>query len=427
MISHRSIRRGLAAATIAASGACSDSIPTAPGASAWNAQSAFASEGRGTFHRYYAIGTSVSMGWASNGVVAASQRESWPAQLARMAHREMTLPLISGTGCQSPLKAPLATGRRLSNEPAAAPAGTLSCAPLEDGVTLPTQNLAIAAALTRDALFTTPETVTDLSYIQTYSRILPPGHSQITALEASDPKFVSVELGANEVLGASNGIAVPGITLFPVSIWAPLYTQLVNRVQAVTKEGLLVGLVEDVADFPAFRRGSELWAERFAFQAAFNVSVATDCENSDNLLFVPVRVPTAVATGIAMRNAGAGAFTLSCAGAGPTVADYVITPAEAAAINTQLAQMNAHIRNEATRLGFAYAELEALYGRADLKSPFNVVQLMTSMQPYGQLVSLDGVHPTGEGQRIIAEAAAAAIDARYGYGITTTMIASVDR
>lgn len=97
--------------------------------------------------------------------------------------------------------------------------------------------------------------------------------------------------------------------------------------------------------------------------------------------------------------------------------DYVLTPGEADVVNTQLAQMTEHIEAAAHRLGFAYTELEALYGKTDLKPVFSVVQLMTSAVPYGHYISLDGMHPNAEGQRVIAEAAADAIDAEYRYGL----------
>src|SRR5215204_1764097 len=57
----------------------------------------------GDFQRYVAIGTSVSQGWRSDGVNAASQRTSWPAQLTEMAGRELSLPLIAFPGCGAPL------------------------------------------------------------------------------------------------------------------------------------------------------------------------------------------------------------------------------------------------------------------------------------------------------------------------------------
>ena len=358
------------------------------------------------------------MGFRSDGVLAESQQSSWPAQLARMAHREMSLPLISGFGCQAPLTAPLASGRRISGEPAGAPRGTLACADNAEGVVLPTQNVAISAATTRDALFTTPETVTDPNNGPMYPRVLAPGQTQVSAALSQNPKIVSVELGANEVLGSRNGVAVPGVSLFPVFAWAPLYTRLVNEVAATAKHGVLVGLINDVASFPGMRRGSELYADRATFAAAFHVEVADDCDGSTNLLFVPVRVPVAVGTGLARRAAGAPPFVLSCAGAlVATVEDYVLTPEEQAIINTQLAQMNAHIRTEATRIGWAHAELESLYGVANVKAPYSVIQQMTSGQPYGPLFSLDGMHPSAEGSRVIAEAVADALDAKYGLGI----------
>ncbi|MGH7709961.1 MAG: hypothetical protein ACREOG_01680, partial [Gemmatimonadaceae bacterium] len=88
-----------------------------------------ASEGRGWFQRYVAIGTSVSQGWLSDGVLAAGQQASWPAQLARLAQRDMSLPLISGFGCKAPFAAPLITFSRISGEPVNVTDAAAQCAP----------------------------------------------------------------------------------------------------------------------------------------------------------------------------------------------------------------------------------------------------------------------------------------------------------
>ena len=426
MYSIRFTSRALAAAVVAATVACADSpLPTSPTSASLDrgAQLASLSEGRGAFQRYVAMGTSLSMGVASDGAIAASQEQSWPAQLARMADREMTLPLIALPGCRSPFQTPLASGVRLSGEAAGAAAATLSCAPNLDGVRLPTQNVAINGARVSDALFTTPENITDPGNAGITARVLAPGQTQISALESQNPKIVSIEFGANELLPVLSGIAIPGATIVPYATWAPLYTQLIDRAAAVTKYGVLVGLVGDVANIPALRRGSELYADRVTFSAAFNVTVATDCDGSDNLIFVPVRVPTAVATGLAMKKAGAGAYVLSCAAGGPTVKDYVLTPSEAAVLSAQAVQMTAYIKAEAERLGFAYFELNELF-RSDFKPVFSVVQVMTSAEPYGAYSSLDGVHPSAVGQRVVAEAAARALDARYNFGISAQLIAA---
>jgi lysophospholipase L1-like esterase len=118
---------------------------------------------------------------------------------------------------------------------------------------------------------------------------------------------------------------------------------------------------------------------------------------------------------------------MSCAGGGPTTEDNILTPSEAAAVNSLLTRMNAHIKQQARRHHFAHFALEALYGRRDLKAPFDVIALMTTPKPYGLFISIDGTHPSGEGARILAEAAARALDDRYDLHIHPgyrTLIAS---
>jgi len=402
-----------ALAFIVAATACSDAV--APARSTALTRSAASqrdeSEGRGVFQRYVAIGTSLSMGWQSDGVIAATQETSWPAQLAMMAHRSITQPYIDGTGCRSPLIPVLALGKRLSGEGAGQDPSTLSCSGLRAAVEKPVQNLAINAATTHYALYTTPENTQDAANARLIGLVLQSGMTQVSSMVAQNPKFVSVELGGNEILNARSGIVIPRVTVTPYSDWAPDYDKVLDAVQAATKEAVLVGLIDDVSSFPAFRTGNEMWQQRFLF-GALHVTVSTDCMDNQNLLFVPVVVPTAAATAAAV-----GSYTLHCADQGFGKVDFIITPADVAAIKALMAQMSAHIQQEAERRGFAYFALQSLYGRPDAKGQFNPIDLLTSAQPYGPLISLDGVHPTAEGARVLAEAAARAIDARYHHSI----------
>ena len=400
------------AALLALLGACSTDQSTAASSIAPTGVSADRSEGRGALQRYVAIGTSVSMGWQSDGVFFATQAGSWPAQLAAMGGRTLSQPYIDTPGCRSPLVAPLLSFLRVSGESAAADPSTLVCAPLRDGVTLPVNNVSISGALTQDALLTTPQSTTD----RLYSRVLQPGMTQVSTMMALNPKLVSVELGSTEVFAARSGIAIPGVSLFPLELWKSLYGQVLDSVQKVTKMAVVAGLISDASNFPAFRRGAELWDNRLEF-AAFNVAVAPDCNGSPNLLFVPIRVPLAVATGAQLAAQHLGPATLSCAAGGPTDQDLVLTPTELAAVNAQIQAMNAQIRTEATRRGFAFFELGALYDRIGLKGPFSVNALMTSAAPYGPLISLDGIHPSAAGAAVLAHAAAAALNETYGLGL----------
>jgi hypothetical protein len=385
------------------------------------------SEGTGVFHRYVAIGTSVSEGWHSDGVNAEFQQTSWPAQLARLARREIPLPLIASPGCGAPLAAPLASGLRIGGEPAAASFLSRACSSNEPDAALSDGNVAISGARTIHALTATPE-YPDPNYAPLYARTLLPGMSQVTSMEARNPKVVSVELGANEVLGVRNGAVVAGQTVVPVQVWAPQYHEVVERVAAVAKHGVLVGLVDHAISLPSFRTGAELWAARATF-APLYVQVSEDCATapgSENVMFVAVRVPVAAATGAARFRAGLSPAVLSCANApavdgnGIAIQDYVLSSAELAQADAQFAAMNAIVRAEAASHGFAYFALSALYEGAVTKAPFNAVTLMTSAQPYGPYISLDGLHPTAEGSRVLADAAARALNDTYRLGIPTS-------
>src|SRR5204863_226542 len=203
------------------------------------------SEGEGIFQRYVAIGTSISMGVQSDGVYGATQQTSWPAQLARLAHRELSLPVIQAPGCSAPFSAPLATGQRTSGEGAGLDFLLRQCMPNEAGVVLPAGNVAIDGA-----------------------RI----------------------------------------------------------------------------------------------------------------------VPTAVGTGVFYREHGYGPYTLSCANSPAPVVDYILDATDVAAVNTQLAAMNAVIQDEAQTRGFAYFPLGALYEGAATKPAFNAISIMTTAQPYGPYI-----------------------------------------
>jgi lysophospholipase L1-like esterase len=416
------VRRLSSLLAVAALAACGDDTigPTSVPWSAEESTPELASQGRGVFQRYVSIGTSISMGVSSDGVYAASQEMSFPAQLARLAHRELSLPLIEAPGCAAPLVAPLAAGVRTSGEGAGLPFLSRQCAPNVEGVELPAGNVAIDGARTDQALYATPENP-DPGHATQYPRVLPPGMSQVTAMEAQNPKIVSVELGGNDILGAYHGFYLPGVNVVPLAVWESNYRTVTARVDAVAKHAVLVGLLDDLRNFASFRTGDELWVARATF-APFNVVVSDNCANSQNVIFVGVRVPVAVATGAAYKKNNLGAYTFSCANAPSAtgIEDYVLDPSDIAAVNAHLAAMNAVIRDEAQKRGFAYFALGELYERTVTKAPFNAVTLMTSNQPYGPYISLDGIHPTAEGSRVLADAAATALNATYGFGIPTS-------
>jgi lysophospholipase L1-like esterase len=377
---------------------------------------------------YVAIGTSLSMGVMSNGVVGSDQARSWPAQLAALARVPFSQPLIEAPGCQAPLQAPLASLRRVNGESPFVRSAV--CAPLAAGISAPTQNLAISEAITANALGTTPESPSPASWPLRgafYSRVLGSGQTQLTAMLAQRPDLVSVEFGANEVLGARSGLVVPGVTIVPTAAWRPAYDQLIAGVKTAGARVLVVGLLGDATNLPSLRSGAELDAERATF-TELGIALADDCGGSarDNQVNVAGKVVVAYATALAARAAGQPAPVLSCADV-PGTQDFVLTPADIATLDTQLAAMRAHIRAVAEDNGFAFFEIEALYGRRDLKAPFSARTLLFSAEPYGPFISLDGTHPSAAGHRVLAREAAKALNVTYHLAIQRGGARGVER
>jgi hypothetical protein len=402
--------RLVAVAATVSLAACVDS-PYAPSPAVPDAASLQESGGRGVFQRYVAMGTSISMGVASDGVVASTQENSWPAQLARMAGRDISQPFIREKGCHAPIAAPLGGGVRTSGEPILAPAATLGCSPLVDGVSLPTQNVAIDGARVANALGSTPENIADAGRVQLYSRVLPPGATQLTAMAAQNPKLVSVEFGANEILGVQSGIAIAGPPPAPIllpQLFAAQYHQLLDGVAATTpKHVVLVGLSSLTVPIPSFLRATEIGANVAPLAALFNVAVQADCatSNAQNLVYF-VKLATTIQAALAVRQAGGGLVPFTCAAGGPLDADLVLTPAEQTILGAVVTQMNATIQAEAQARGWAYFSLDALYAAPGVRVPLNVVALMTSAAPFGPFLSMVGTLPIAAGQALIAAAAA---------------------
>jgi hypothetical protein len=393
-----------AALTLAA---CTDPVaPPSPPASPSAQRNLQPPTAQEVFARFVALGTSNSQGVQSAGISAATQRAAWPAQLATRAGVAFSLPLVQDPGCSPPLLAPLAANALLLGAFSAFGAGgdlvsavMTTCMPLMPGIVPPTNNVAISGADVHDALTTTiaSATLTSARVGTLYSRVLAPGQTQVTAMLAQQPTFVSVELAANDVLPASTG-RVAAMT--PYANWQADFDQVIAAVQSTGARAVLVGLPNDANAFPSIRRAREFF-NQWPYLLTLGISVSFNCYFSSNSLFLP---------GYLLTLLSKTPTTATCADV-PGAADYVLTASDMVAINARMAQINAHIQAKANANGYAYFALSAVY---DLPKPsLNLYNVLFSNAPFGPNISLDGVHPSAQGQSLLANAAAMAIDARY--------------
>jgi hypothetical protein len=396
--------------------------------------------GASSFAHYVALGTGLSMGVQSGGVVAESQVQAWPALLAHAAGAGFTfaitdtiingvnsfaIPLFRDPGCQPPLIAPLQLGVDLSGA-SIATADTTCAGPLDFTVP-PQNNLAIAGASAYAALNLTPKivlnSVVPFSAVDRarYPLVLASTQSQVTALRIEGATLVSVELGLSEVLGAAtSGLLVPATsyaqtaayTYVPASVFAAVLSAIADSVKLTGAKVVLVS-VPKMSALYALRPASELWADR-AELATFGVNVTADCGTSANFIFTPSRVPALAAifasTGIAQN--------LSCTDV-PGTADAILTAADVSTLDGVVTQMNTQIQQMAQTNGWAFADLTDVYPPAvSSRSPYAASDELTCASPYGKFISLDGVFPNVIGQSAIASVVAGALNAKYGFTLT---------
>jgi hypothetical protein len=398
--------------------ACSDDRTTGPA-------------GQEAFATFVSIGTSVSMGVQSDGVYYASQQHAWPALLAHQAFAtKFTAPLLQGPGCYSPLIAPLQFQRRLSGaQYPSINANDQVCA-LFGAITLPTNNVAIDGATTYAALRVTPETtavapanVESDQRKRLYKAVLLPKNSQVTEMMSQKPTLVSVELGANEVLRTvTGGIVVPAaayrqpdntFTFYPITLWQPQYDAVVDSVAKTGAKAMLVS-VPLIPSLVGVYPGDDFYQQRAAFQS-FGVIVNADCQGNTNLIYAFGKVFTALGS--------PKPYNFTCTD-NPTAADFILTPSDTTFVDNLIRQMNTHIAAQATSHGWAYFDFNGALGKfVTAKGHFSLSAFLSCNRPFGQYVSLDGIHPTADGQQEIANAAADVLNSTYGFNIPQNPVA----
>jgi hypothetical protein len=190
----------------------------------------------------------------------------------------------------------------------------------------------------------------------------------------------------------------------PYADWERDYDQVLAAVQSTGARAVLVGLPNNAANFPSIRRAREFFNE-WPSLLALGITVSLNCYLTSNYIFVPGYVLTLLSKT---------PTTATCADV-PGVADYILTASDMNAINLRMSQMNAHMQAMAVQNGYAYFSLDAVYALP--KPRFSVSNLLFSNSPFGTYISLDGVHPSTQGQSLLAIAAAQAINGAYGVAI----------
>ena len=381
--------------------------------------------GGAMFANYIAIGTSISAGVQSGGINDSTQKQAFPYLLATAMGLTPGVnwfyPSFPFPGCTPPFANPLTT-------PTTYVGGTATtCTLLNPAYVRPYENnLGVPSIRAAQVL-----NITNLAYPRTdtlkAASFITGDRNPIDIVKAAAPTFVTIEMGANDVLGAATH--GDSTLLTPVPTLEAQLTAIYDTVQA-TGADVAVANLPNVTVIPHFSAGVVFFclhtgacpgtpATAPYSSAGFTVdlSCAPTASGGVGDQMLVGFTATATITGVL---AGGGGASLNCGAATATVTTAagtaptgpVLGPKTVLAIATEVVQVDSFIHLQAIARHWAYLDFNGLLAaNKALIPPFP--NFTTPATLFGTLFSLDGIHPTAAGHKALADAFVAAINTQY--------------
>lgn len=354
------------------------------------------SGGSASFSVVAAIGTSVSAGYESGGLVVHHQQKAFPYAFAKQVGAAFAIPSVSAYGLPPLLQIAGWTqgGQPIINNVGRAPGTPTNTQPA------PYNNMAVPGAVLFDV-------TSDARYGSgAFPFIARPGlqlGSILDQVAMLNPTFVTFEMGANEVLGpASQGSGTPIIN---AASFGALLSATLDSLEAL-RPGAHVAIftVPDITSLPYFTTISP----RLDPTGTCRVLGPGPAPLKDNDLVL-------LTAGALLAN-GDGVPTGCTPNAKNTAlpATMVLLEASVTSIQAAVDGYNAAIRAAATARGYALVDLNGLLRQAAATGFVFQGQTYTSDFVTGGLISLDGIHPTDLGHGIICNALIDAVNATFG-------------
>lgn len=353
--------------------------------------------GEADFSSYVAIGTSISMGIQSAGLVDQYQSFSFPALLALATGANggnFVQPLVLSPGIPPVLDL---VGFTIEGQPILQPRpGTPPAGPIIPRPADGYDNLGISGAVVANALSkTTGDDPTNY-----FDLVLQGQGTMLRQALAQRPTFVTVELGVNDAVRAV--LAGTDAALITSGEFQALYTQVMDSlVAAPTAPGLALMNIPNVTDIP------------------FATAIGLDVVGPGGVVRLKDAAGPLPDGSRILLTAGeliAGGYGLP--GLAPPLPDsLVLTVAEVANIEAAVAAYNAVIAQQASARGAALADAHGLFARAHAEGIVVAGTRYTTAYLRGGLFSRDGIHPSSLGHGLLANEFIRAINARFGGSI----------
>jgi lysophospholipase L1-like esterase len=364
------------------------------------------------FKSYVALGNSLTAGFQSDGINDSTQKQSYALLLARSMGTRYAYPSLAMPGCRPPLNNFLTQTRvTLAGQP---PSTAATCnLRSTSSITAALNNVAVPGIASIDPTSAAPPA----QKANPLEQFILGGESMVQRALDVSPTFATVWVGNNDVLSAAiQGVYTGGPQPTPVATFITNYSKMINQLTTGAQgiKGVLIGVVQ-VAGAPIM-----VAAAAFAspvFQAGINqatgrtVTYDPGCATSTSLIGFPIVAAIKAQQLPAVIACSKGVFP-------PPVGDiFVLDAAEQAQVGGIINGYNAYIKAKADSIGFAYYDPNTTLARLATQDPIlgtHVPNIGSATAPFGQFVTLDGIHPSAAAHIQIANDIIAVINAKYG-------------
>ena len=369
------------------------------------------------FASYVALGNSITAGFQSGGINDSTQARAYPVLVAQQMGAQFTIPAFAMPGCPAPID-DFNTLHRLGgggSTDCGFRAARFGAAVIND----------VAVPGTTVADLTNPLALGAGNPLTTF---ILGGKSQVARALDAQPTFVSVWIGNNDVLGAAltgilpqfivgNDTISVGVT--DTTAFKADYAKMITALTAggTVKGGVLIGVV-NASNAPIFFPARVLTDSRVvaAIRAVAQDSVIIDTSCTPTTAsFINFAILGAIRAGTAPDTIACHALANHANLLGEL---YVLDQAELQAVGQIVDSYNAYIQAKADSLGWAYVDpneaLDALRTAGQIPTFPN---LADPTKPFGDYVSLDGIHPANAAHRLLANLVIDSVNAKFSTSI----------
>lgn len=363
------------------------------------------SSGSADFRVVAAIGTSVSAGYESGGLVVHHQRKAFPYAFAKQVGASFAIPSVTADGIPALLRIVSLVGPVINNT------GRTPGSPDNLAWPAPYNNMSVPGAVLNDVTSDSRYGNSNSAFPLIARPTLRLG-SILDQVAKLNPTFVTFEMGANEVLGpASQGSGTPVIN---VATYGALLNATLDSLAALMPNArVAIFTVPDITSLPYFTTISP----RLDPTGTCRVIGPGPAPLTDNdLVLLP-------AGGLLANGDGVPTGCSPNAKNTALPANLVLPAASVASIQVAVDGYNAAIRAAATARGYALVDLNGLLRQAAGAGFAFQGQTYTSDFVTGGLISLDGIHPTDLAHGIICNALIDAVNEKFGARVSSLNLA----